>query len=343
MSANVESMAWNNVVRFENGKPWHGEGVCVDDEQALFDVKLFGEKAGINWDVFKEPLVTLSRAKAAVKYAKGEIDTPFEAEPDTDAYAIRRKTDFSILGIVGPKYRPLQNVDALKWFEPWLDNGLLALNTAGSLENGKKVWVLAQVVKDTIMDVTGKDTVAKFVMLSNSHDGTAAVRVGLSPIRIVCQNTLTMAHRSSESKLMRIRHSSQMERNLEAMRDAIDLVNNDFETTAEQYRWLSTRHVHQKDLRKYVRVLIQGEKDAEQPFDDVSTRTQNIIKKIEGYMDMPNQKISSGSWWAAYNSENEYLNYESGRNVNTRLSSLWFGQSASLNKEALDLALKMAA
>ena len=106
---------------------------------------------------------------------------------------------------------------------------------------------------------------------------------------------------------------------------------------------MSTRHVHQKDLRKYVRVLIQGEKDAEQPFDDVSTRTQNIIKKIEGYMDMPNQKISSGSWWAAYNSVNEYLNYESGRNVNTRLSSLWFGQSASLNKEALDLALKMSA
>ena len=307
MSANVESMAWNNFVKFGAGVPWHGEGVCVDDEQSLFDINLFGEKAGINWDVFKEPLITLSRAKAAVKYASGEINTEVNVEADTDAFAIRRKTDGSILGVVGPKYRPLQNADALKWFEPWLDNRLLALNTAGALENGKKVWVLAQVVKETIMDVTGKDTVAKFVMLSNSHDGTAAVRVGLTPIRIVCQNTLAMAHSDSQSKLMRIRHSSQMERNLEAMRDAIDLVNNDFEMSAQQYRWLATRHINQKDLRKYVRVLVQGEKDAELPFDDASTRTQNIIKKIEGRMDMPNQKISSGTWWAAYNSVNEYL------------------------------------
>ena len=247
------------------------------------------------------------------------------------------------MGVVGPQYRPLQNKDALKWFEPWTENKLIALNTAGSLQNGKKVWVLGQVVKDTIMDITGQDTVAKFVMLSNSHDGTAAVRVGLTPIRIVCCNTLYMAHHSSKSKLVRIRHTSQMERNLEAMRDIIDLVNNDFNATAEQYKWLTTRHINQKDLRKYVRVLLQGEKDAELPYDDVSTRTKNVIAKIEARMDMPNQKISSGSWWAAYNAFNEYLNHEHGRNVDNRLSNLWFGQNATLNKQAFELAMNMAA
>jgi phage/plasmid-like protein (TIGR03299 family) len=233
--------------------------------------------------------------------------------------------------------------DALKWFEPWTEHKLIALNTAGSLQGGKKVWVLGQVVKDTIMDITGKDSVAKFVMLSNSHDGTAAVRLGLCGIRIVCQNTMYMAHHSSESKLVRIRHSSQMKQNMEVMRDVIDLVNADFAATAEQYKWLTTRHINQRDLKKYIRVLVQGEKDAEKPFDDVSTRTKNIIAKIEARMDMPNQKISSGSWWAAYNAFNEILNHEYGRNSDNRLSNLWFGQNATLNKQAFELAMQMAA
>ncbi len=261
MSANVESMAYiHNMVKFDSQPPWHGLGVSVQDEDCLFDVEKFGEKAGINWDVFKEPLLTLSRAKAALKLGRQNPENEFDLDADTDAYAVRRRTDGNILGVVGPQYRPLQNSEALKWFEPWTENKLIALSTAGSLCGGKKIWVLGQVVKDTIMDITGQDTIAKFVMLSNSHDGTAAVRVGLCGIRIVCQNTMYMAHHSSESKLVRIRHSSQMERNMEAMRDVIDLVNNDFNSSAEQYKWLTTRHVNQKDLQKYFRVLVQGEK-----------------------------------------------------------------------------------
>lgn len=344
MSSNVETMAYAfNLVKFDSGVPWHGLGQQVEDEDCLFDVNAFAEKAGINWQVFKEPLVTLSRAKAAVKFAQGDSETQISLEPDTDAYAIRRKTDGNVLGVVGPQYRPLQNMDAIRWFEPWTENRLIAMNTAGSLQGGKKVFCLGQVVKDTIMEVTGQDTVAKFIMLSNSHDGSSSVRLGLTSIRICCQNTLYMAHHSSESKLVRIKHTSQMKKNMEAMRDILDLVNADFSASLEQYRWLTTRHINQKDLRKYVRVLIQGEKDAESPFDDVSTRTKNIIMKIEGRMDMPNQRIAGANWWSAYNAFNEFLNHEYGRNADNRLSNLWFGQNAALNKQAFNLAMTMAA
>ena len=255
--------------------------------------------------------------------------------------ATYRKTDGSILGVVGPRYTPLQNRDAFDWFQPFLDAGECELHTAGSLHSGQKVWVLAQLNRDNSEIVKG-DEVCKFILLSNSHDGTTAIRVGYTPIRVVCVNTLAAAHsKHSGSKLIRIRHTRSSQKNLEQVRDIMDNINAEFEATAEQYRFLASKNFNQADVRRYVKVLLGIEGTAD---DDIKTRTRNIMDDILSRIEGPKQAATGvrGTYWAAYNGYNEYLNYAKGRTSDNRLDSLWFGQNANDNTKALETAMQFA-
>ncbi len=345
MVAAIESMAFNQVVRFENGTPWHQTGIAVTDESDLFDLIRFEEKAGLNWGVHKEPLVTVPQAQLVVDNAFNHTigsECPVVLE-NVDHYAVVRDTDKRILGVVGPRWTPLQNREVFEWFQPWLDNKLVALNTAGSLFDGQKVWVLAQVVEDTVHEVVKGDNVARFILLSNSHDGTTAARPSFTSIRVVCANTLRLAENKA-SAMLRVRHSSKVKSNLEAIRDIMDLAKSEFAATIEQYRFLASKQINKEDLRRFVRILVQDEKlAATQKWDDVPTRSQNIILDIERLVDDPIQKVGiSGTWWNAYNAYNGYLNHKQGRNSDNRLNSLWFGTNEASDKEAFKLSLEFA-
>jgi len=256
------------------------------------------------------------------------------------ARATVRETDGQILGVVGPRYVPTQNVDAFEWFTPFIQTGEASFHTAGSLQDGQKIWVLAQINRANSEIVRG-DEVAKFVMLSNSHDGTTAIRVGFTPIRIVCANTLAMAHSAKASKLIRIRHTQSSVVNLEKVRDIMNLVDAEFEATAEQYRFLATRHFNQSDVRKYVKTIL-GVANVEDS--ELKTRTKNTMDKIFEMIENDRQSLPGvrGTWWAAYNGVNEYLNYSQGRNNDNRMNSLWFGPGVGENLSALGTALEFA-
>lgn len=316
MSANVERMA------FVGALPWHGEGNPID-EADIFDIQKGIVSAGMDWEVGLKALQTVDGE--AVKHR-----------------ACYRMSDNKILGVVGPKWTPVQNKDMFKWFQPWLDAKECALHTAGSLCGGSKVWVLCQVVNDPLMTIAKNDDVAKFVLLANSHDGSLAVRAGFTPIRVVCTNTLAGAISSASSKLIRIRHSSKVKENMDLVKDIMNLANQEFEATAEQYRFLASRQVHTGDLRKYVKILLDVENVKD---DELPTRTKNIMDEmfkmiVEGRgQDNPAIK---GTYWQAYNGVSEYLNYVKGRNTSNRMDALWFGANATANQKALDIAIKMA-
>ena len=124
--------------------------------------------------------------------------------------AVRRKTDGKVLGVVGPKYHVLQNRDAFRWFEPFLAAKEAALNTAGSLAEGSRIWVLAKLNRAPLVIAQG-DEIEKFILLSHSHDGRLAVRVGFTPIRVVCANTLALAHKKDASNLIRLKHTKDLD------------------------------------------------------------------------------------------------------------------------------------
>jgi phage/plasmid-like protein (TIGR03299 family) len=299
--------------------PWHNLGTPLTTDD-LYDWQTVCVKSGLDWEAELVPLLT--------------ADTQAKVEHQ----AVRRKTDGRILGVVGPKYHVLQNREAFQWFQPFLDAKEASLHTAGSLQEGSRVWVLAKMNRDPLIIAPG-DEVEKFILLSHGHDGTLAVRVGFTPIRVVCANTLSLAHRADASKLIRVRHSASVVENLSNVREIMNVANQEFEATAEQYRLLARKSINQADLRRYVKKVLKVEGDK------ISTRTMNMMQEIIGRCefgmgnDLPSIK---NTYWTAYNGVNEWLSYQRGHNPQNRLNSLWFGDSANMNKLALETALAMA-
>ena len=118
-------------------------------------------------------------------------------------------------------------------------------------------------------------------------------------------------------------------------------INAAFEATAEQFKFLASKDFNAKDLNKYVKIMlgVEGTLDV-----DMKTRTKNIFEDILELVHGPKQSITgvSGTWWAAYNGFNEYLNYNKGRTNDNRLDSLWFGLNANDNLKALKVATEFA-
>lgn len=301
--------------------PWHGLGTPLESGD-LVDWRAACNKAGLAWEAETVPLLTAD-SKEKVSHV-----------------AVRRKSDGRVLGVVGPRYTVLQNQDAFAWFRPFLDAGEAVLHTAGSLRSGSRIWVLAKLNRDPLVVAEG-DEIEKYLLLSHSHDGSLAIRVGFTPIRVVCQNTLSMAHGSDASRLIRVKHTKDVLENLANIREVMDLANAEFEATAEQYRRLVRSSINQADLRKYVRRVLKIE-DEPNP----STRIQNIAEEIVGLAeagrgnDLPSVR---GTLWTAYNGVSEWLAYNRGRSEGTRLDSLWYGDSCRVNRHALEVALDMAA
>ena len=314
MAHEVETMA------FAGQLPWHGLGTALE-ESDLCDWPKATVKAGLDWDVELVPLVTSDSGDAVAHRA------------------VRRKTDARILGVVGHKYTVLQNQDAFKWFAPFLEAKEAALHTAGSLRQGSRIWVLAKLNRDPLVIAQGDD-VEKYLLLSHSHDGSLAVRVGFTPVRVVCANTLAMAHGADASKLIRVKHTKDVHQNLANIREAINMANAEFQATAEQYRLLARKSINQADLRSYVKKVLKVHDDQ-----DAGTRMKNIIEEIVGLAEAGrgNDLVSvRGTYWTAYNGVSEWLTYKRGHTRDSRLNSLWFGDGANLNRQALETALAMA-
>lgn len=333
MVAAVESMA------FVGATPWHGLGNVVTEEAAMYNSELFIEKAGLNWDAEKRQLARKVN----------------DAWVPANAWEVIRSTDGKVLAnMVGERYTILQNKEAFAWFQPWLDQKEAALHTGGALFDGSRIWALAKLNRDP-MEIAAGDIVEKYVLLSHSHDGSLAVRCGFTPIRVVCWNTLSMAHKADASKMIRLKHSKKVHQNLENLRDVMNLVNQEFEATAEQYRQLQRKSINQNDLRKYIKKVFQidaddnviwtnGERSKEMK-EIVSSRQKKIIEEVISLCESGkgnNLPSVRGTYWSAYNGVTEYLSYVNGRNEDNRLNSLWFGQNATMNKLALSAAVEMA-
>lgn len=319
MPAHVESMM------YLGDKPWHGLGSQIEENDA-YDIESCIKASGLNWEVSLEPC-----------YARPTKDMLFDVEINIPAYATLRKVNgkYEVLGVVGERYEVLQNIDAFKIFQPFLDNKLVRLNTAGSLFEGRRVWILAEILGDPL-EISSDDIIRKFILLSHSHDGTQCVRFGLTPIRVVCFNTLSMAHSSDLSNLIKLKHTKNVLNNLENVREIIDLVNQDFKVSLENYKLLSLHSITSEELDQYVKAVFNVNGDP-------STRMANTLERIKSYFEYsPGNNLTSirGTTWAGYNAVTYYLSHEYGRNDENRLAALWFGKNVDMNKRALQIALE---
>lgn len=348
--------------------PWanHPNTVVLDDSK---DIKEALKKSHLDWTVSKHET-----------YHKKE-DGTFE---ETGAYCIKRNDNGALLTqgtSVGPHYTPLQNVQSFEFFNDFLATGDVSLENAGVLAGGAKVWVLARLEKKPL--VVGKDDeINKYLLLSNSHNGSSSVKLGFTPVRVFCGNCLTMAIRHNAAKILRVRHNRRLSSNLESIKEAINAMDAAFEANGELYRRLQNTGINQNDLVKYVKnVFGMAEKENRKGEVTLATRTKHTLENIIAYHDREmygeaERKLivqelldtkrereqalldtvleisesptnlgtlkHKSTAWSAFNAVNQYLNYDRGHNVDTRLDSLWNGSSAQLNEKALDLALEMA-
>lgn len=303
-------------------RPWHGLGKIIQTAPTIEEgIKL----AGLDWTV------DLQEISVGGKVIEGYK-------------AAMRSSDNSCLGIVTNQYKTLQNKDAFNFFEPFLDTEQASLETAGSLKNGKRVWILAKLNRpDMVIDEKTDDRVEKFLLLSNSHDGTAAVRVGYTCIRVVCNNTLTAAEESVDSNLIRITHRGDVVGSLDMVRDAMVAIDASFKTTEEMYKKLAhQKNIRTEDIKKYVQA-VYSIRDMNKNYEDntaitdeeISAQRKKLIARVEELFELEPVK----SAWTMYNSLNYVLNHERGRSLESRYNSVWFESGKRLDKQALKVAL----
>jgi len=248
--------------------------------------------------------------------------------------ALVRSTDYQQLGIVSHQYKPLQNLDAFNFFDFLLHDGDVSLEAAGSLKEGKRIWVLAK-VNDLTQDVAKDDAVNPYLLLSNSHDGSLAVWIQFTPIRICCSNTLSYAlsKRTEHQKIGRafsIRHQGDIQAKLAQAKTALNFAQQQFSTTIEQYQLMANRQVSQFDLDLYLSEVLQT--DTPQ-----STRAYpQIVANFE-----QGRGNNGSTLWDAYNGVTEWLDHQRGNSQNTRLNSAWFGSSAKTRILAHQKALEL--
>ncbi|MBU5457833.1 DUF932 domain-containing protein [Oscillibacter sp. MSJ-31] len=162
MSANVETMF------YVREKPWHGLGTQVKEAPTSSEALIY---AGLNWQVTQEDVYTENGRKI------------FGYKVNT------RSTDETALGIVSDRYKVVQNEDAFRFTDDLLGEGVV-YETAGALQGGRKAWMLARMPEKYII---AGDEITPYMVVMNSHDGSSGIKVAMTPIRVVCQNTLNLA------------------------------------------------------------------------------------------------------------------------------------------------------
>lgn len=318
---------------FTVGKlPWHGLGKNFSEDVWLTPSEALQE-SGCDFEVD-----TFELLSTEVKI-DNKVLVPSGQKMKTQG--VYRKDNGTVLGEIGPNTHLYQNKDAFEWFTPMIDSKEVKFECAGALGLGEKVWALARIMNEGKEIVKG-DEVKSFLLLSNSHDGSMAVRVGFTPIRVVCANTLSAAHNCKSSMLIRVRHGQFIHSNMDMLRSMLNTVKKNFETTVEQYKLLASRGVNTQDLEKYVKLALEVDLKAKK----ISTRTLNTIQSIITNMEIglgSDIKGVRGTYWGAYNAVTEYLNYEAGHSNDTRIDSLWFGRNSVRNSRALEIALELCA
>ena len=188
MPANVETMMYTRE------KPWHGLGTEVPEAPTSADALRF---AGLDWTVRQEPVYN-SRG-GVIKGYKSNV----------------RDTDGNVLGIVGDRYKVVQNTDAFNFTDD-LIGGDVRYETAGSLREGRQIWLLAKMPERKVVG----DAVEPYLCFTNAHDGSSGVKVCMTPIRVVCNNTLNLALNSAK-RIWSMRHTENIRERLNEARDCL--------------------------------------------------------------------------------------------------------------------------
>lgn len=272
MTANVESLF------YVKEKPWHGMGTMVQEAPTSAEAL---HLAGLDWTVEPKPVYT-------------EIDGIFgKSMQEIPGFkANTRDIDGSVLGIVTDAYKIVQNTDAFA-FTDNLIGGEVRYETAGSLANGKRTWLLARLPETEIVG----DKTEQYLVFTNTFDGSGSVRVSCTPVRVVCQNTLNFALKTAK-RSWSIRHTANIETRMKEAHDALQLANDYIVALTASAGSMATQHLSDFEIDNMIRQLFPISEDASELVAKRNAERRELFRTAMGKDDLQNFK---GTKWQFLN------------------------------------------
>jgi phage/plasmid-like protein (TIGR03299 family) len=318
MAHEVEMIDGVAQMAYAGDKPWHGLGVEVSND--LTPAQMM-RKAGLDWSVEK---------------VNSFIEVDGERIP-TGQQSLVRSSDNKILTNVGGDWNPVQNSEAFEFFSEYVLAGDMEMNTAGSLKGGSNVFALAK-VKDSFT-ILGEDQVDSYLLFSNPHQYGKAIDVRFTPIRVVCNNTLTFSLNSASKNFVKLNHRSVFD--ADQVKETLGIAHDKFSQYKEMAEFLSTRRFTAESLVQFYNdVFPYTHKESEvKTVKDLSKTARDAYEVLET---QPGANFGEGTWWQALNSVTYLTDHKLGRNADTRMQSAWFGVNQSRKIKAANKAVEYA-
>ena len=315
MAHNVETMA------YAGGVPWHGLGVPVSND--LTPVQMM-EKAGLNW--------TVEQIDSYVNVGDKQIPTGMKS--------LVRSSDNKVLTNIGQVWNPVQNEDAFNFFSEYVMKDDMEMHTAGSLKGGQLVWALAKVKES--FDLFGGDTVESYLLFSNPHKYGFSIDVRFTPIRVVCNNTLSLSLEAKAERSVKVGHRTEF--NGSEVKKALGIASAKLHEYKDMAQFLGSKRYNIDDLVEYYNTVFPrtADKRVQNQKLSVETLSKNAKAAFDAIEQQPGAKFAEGSWWQAFNSVTYVTDHIQGRNADNRLYSSWFGGNQVRKRDALKTALQFA-
>lgn len=312
MAHEIEMVGDKVQMAYAGEKPWHGLGVEVP---ADLTPQQMLEAAGLDWTVEKIPAFADVAGK---RVAVGKS-------------ALVRSSDNSVLDVVSDDWNPVQNEDAFKFFNDFIAQGDMEMHTAGSLKGGTIVWALAK-VKDGF-ELFGGDRVESYLHFTNFHRYGCSTDVRFTPIRVVCNNTLTLSLNTRAEKMVKVSHRKVFDG------DEVKVMMGVAHEKLMQYRemasFLGTKRFSNENVIEFFKRVLPGAKK-----DEMSRLAKISYDTIET---QPGAEFAQGTWWQAFNAVTHTVDHLAARTADNRLTSAWYGFGKGAKTKALETALEMAA
>jgi phage/plasmid-like protein (TIGR03299 family) len=315
MAHNIEMVDGKAQMAYVGETPWHGLGREVPADLTP-DQML--EAAGINWEVEK--------IKAYAKVGGKNIDV--------GRSALVRKSDNKILDIVSNDWNPVQNAEAFEFFNDFIAEGDMEMHTAGSLADGQIVWALAK-VKDGF-DLFGGDEVESYLHFTNFHKYGFSTDVRFTPIRVVCNNTLTLSLNTKVERFVKISHRREF--NGDNVKLMLGIAQEKLAKYKEMAAFLGTKRYTNENMVDYFKRVfpVAGGPDAKK---ELSKNAKVALSVVDT---QPGADFARGSFWQLFNTVTYTADHLMGRTQDSRLTSAWYGNGRNMKTRALETAIEMA-
>ena len=318
----IDSMAYAGET------PWHELGNALPAKQPI---EVWAEKAGMDWQILETPVCFMAEKAGSL----GSIKTFPEQK------VLYRSDSHKPLSVVSDRYQVVQPREVLEFYRDLTEISGYELETAGVLKEGRKFWALARTGKETVLK--GNDCVKGYLLLATSCDGTLATTATPTTIRVVCNNTLSIALNGATSAI-KVPHRTSFD--AQAVKKQLGVAVSQWDGFMYRMRTLSERKVKSHEaLNYFLRVLCNSDTAQDTGRGLVNERALKKVQAMyEGHGRGAELDAAKGTAWGLLCSITEYVDHEKrSRGPEYRLDSAWFGQGAVLKQRALDEALALAA